>query len=104
MQRKLATPHLEKRNPVRLVEKDEPGAAVLIGLQIGFEELELRVGQVEAPRVVENREVGVLIVEAVVIRTACLLLVQVERLLGPDIVIAGRKVQRKVAVALPDGP
>ena len=57
------------------MEENKLGAAILVGLQILFQELELGLGQVETPRVIEDREMRVLVVEAVVIRPGRLLLV-----------------------------
>ena len=91
-------------DPVLVVEDDELRILVLVGLQVLLEEVELLVIEAAIEARVENREVRILVVEAVLRLAARFLLVKGFREVRPDVMVAGREVERIVAVARPHRP
>src|SRR5262249_35841974 len=64
-------------------------------LQVFFKECQLVRGKILRPAVVQNGEVGLLVVEAVVWRMLCVFLKQAFGAFRPDVVIAGRQIEGK---------
>ena len=103
VERKIARAELEHGNPVGFVEEDEFGILIFVGFQVTGEELELLRRQVSGSRIVQHREVRVLVVEAVLQGAAGSLLVELPRGVGKNVVIAGGEVERVVVVTLKEG-
>src|SRR6516225_9352981 len=102
VQGKTRIPQGHAHQPGRPVREDHLHRLRFVRLQIFFQERQLLRRELVGPALVQDRDVRRTAIEAVMPRMSGVLAEQALRGLRPDVVIAGREIQRKSAVWFED--